>query len=155
MMGDIMNDDLKKNPKNDEKEDFSSETKEVISKVFFVIIIILVIWLVLFNIPEKEFKPLSLSKDIIDLSNEFFIDELAGEDSNYEFEEYSIEYEEVEFGKYVFESKTVVNNLTTGESKEFKTIWDYNVQFDTLNLQTVYYDDEIISEYDDDSEDNS
>jgi hypothetical protein len=115
----------------------------------------LVIWLVLFNIPEKEFKPLSLSKDIIDLSNEFFIDELAGEDYNYEFTEYSIEYEEVEFGKYVFEGKTVVNNLTTGESKEFKTIWDYNVQFDTLNLQTVYYDGEIIFEYSDNSEDNS
>jgi len=154
-MGEIMNDDLKKNLKNDEKEDFSSETKEVISKVFFIIIIILVIWLVLFNIPEKEFKPLSLSKDIIDLSNEFFIDELAGEDNNYEFAEYSIEYEEVEFGKYVFESKTFVNNLATGELKEFKTLWNYNVQFDTLNLQTVYYDDEIISEYDDDSEDNS
>jgi len=155
MTGDIMNDDLKKNPKNDEKEGFSSETKEVISKVFFLVIIILVIWLVLFNIPEKEFKPLSLSKDIIDLSNEFFIDELADEDYNYEFSEYSIEYEEVEFGKYVFESKTVVNNLTTGESKELKTVWDYNVQFDTLNLQIVYYGNEIISEYDDDSEDNS
>ncbi len=155
MTGDIMNDDLKKNPKNDEKEDFSSETKEVISKVFFLVIIILVIWLVLFNIPEKEFKPLSLSKNIIDLSNEFFVDELADEDYNYEFSEYFIEYEEVEFGKYVFESKTVVNNLTTGESKELKTVWDYNVQFDTLNLQIVYYGNEIISEYDDDSEGNS
>ena len=129
---------------NLEKEDFSKETKEVFSKVFFFAVIVLVIWLVLFNSPEKEFEPLSLSEDIIKLSEDFFLDNIADENIEYQFSEHSIGFEETEFGKYTFENDSIVTDLSTSEEKDYQTIWNYSVQFDSLNLRNAYYDNEEI-----------
>ena len=110
------------------------------------VIIILVIWLVLFNTPEKEFEPLSLSEDIIKLSEDFFLNEIAEENREYEFTEHFIGFEEAEFGKYTFDNESFVTDSFINEEIDYKTIWSYNVQFDSLNLVIAYYDNnEIIN----------
>lgn len=147
-----MEEEKNKDKKQLEKEDFSNETKEVLSKAFFFVIIILVVWLVLFNTPEKEFEPLSLSEDIISLSENFFLEEIAEENREYDFTEHSIGFEETEFGKYTFENDSIVSDSFTNEEKGYKTIWSYSVQFDSLNLMIAYYDNQEITNNKEDTE---